>query len=421
MSDETREGPPRDVVPLSRWRALLARSRGARKRVDAILADPGAPLAVRRLPAEDLFFLVRSVGLDDAGELLGLAAPAQLRTCTDLDLWRRDRLDVDRTVAWLEALEALGPGRLAAAVDGFDVELLALLVRRHAQVHDRSLEERPPPDTPHAVVETPDGFYWLEFTSPDQRVTTLLARLLAQLYKVSADRAMAIVREARWSYPAELEESAYQFRSRRLEGLGFVEHHEALAVYQPIDVARLGVEQPPRAGGEPPPVLPVVFAEALADDVFLGRVLAAIDDAEALGRVAEAIVVLLNRVLAADLVDPGDLDVVLEVATRARDTLSLGLEHLAAGVVDAGVRCLGRFGVGTLFRVGHSLVLPHARRARQLRDRGVDDPDLLPLLEPRPLYPRALDVPPLAGARPFRTPADVARVGARLAELGAVR
>jgi hypothetical protein len=417
VSDDAHDGAPSDVVPLSRWRALLARSRGAQKRVDAILADPAAPLAVRRLPAEDLFFLLRSVGLDDAGELLGYAAPAQLRACADLDLWRRDRLDVDRTIAWLEALEGLGPVRLATVVDAFDVELLALLVRQHAQVHDRSLEERPPDDTPHAVVETPDGFYWLEFTSPDRRLTALLARLLDQIYKTNADRAMAIVREARWSYPAELEESAYQFRSRRLEELGFADHYEALGIYQPIDIERLGVEAPPRAGGEPPVVLPVVFAEALADDLFLGRVLAAIDDGEVLGRVADAVVVLLNRVLAADLVDPGDLDAVLEAATRARDTLSLGLEHLAGGVVGAGVGVLARLGVGTIFRVGYTLGLRLGRRATQLRDGGVDDPDLLPLLERRPLYPRALDAPPYAGARPFRTPADVARVEARLAAL----
>lgn len=417
MSDEPRGGVPSDVVPLSRWRALLARSRGARKRVEALLADPAAPLVVRRLPAEDLFFLVRSVGLEDAGELLGLAAPPQLRTCADLDLWRRDRLDVARAVAWLEVLEALGPARLAASLDAFDLELLALLVRRHASVYDRSLEEAPPPDTRHAVVETPDGFFWIEFTSPDRRTTTLLARVLDHVYKARADRAMAIVREARWSTTAELEESAYGFRSHRLEELGFADHYEALAVYQPIDVAALRVEHPPRSGAEPAVVLPVAFAEALAEDGFLARVLAALDDGEALARVADAVVVLLNRVLAADLVDPGDLDAVTEAAARARDTLSLGVEVVAAGAVDAGVAALGRFGVGTLFRAGYTATLRLARRARQLRDAGVDDPDLLPLLAPRPLYPRALDVPPFAGARPFRSRSDLERAEARLAAL----
>jgi hypothetical protein len=416
MSDDA-AGERTDVVPLSRWRALLARSRGARKRFEAILDDPAAPLTVRHLPAEDLFFLIRSIGLDDAGTLLGLAAPEQIRVCADLDLWRRDCLDVDRAVAWLEALDALGPARLTSALESFDLELLAFLVRRHANVYDRSLEERPPASTPHVVVETPDGFYWIEFTSPDRRVTTLLAHLIDQIYKADPDRAMAIVREARWSYAAELEESAYRFRSRRLEDLGFVDAFEALAVYQPIDLAGIGEVPPRRASGEPPAVLPVVFAEALVDEVFLGRVLAAIDDGRALGLVADALVVLLNRVLAADLVDPGDLDAVLEAATRVRDTLSLGLEHLGAGTVAGGVAALDRFGLGTVFRVGYTLTLRLGRRARRLRDAGVDDPDLLPLLEPRPLYPRALDVPPYAGARPFRTPADIARVEARLAAL----
>jgi len=416
----TDESPPpagRDVVPLSRWRALVARSRGARKRVEALLSDSAAPVTVRRLPPEDVFFLVRSLGLEDAGELLRLAAPEQLRVCLDLDLWRRDRLDVPRTIGWLEALEALGPARLAIAAEAFDLELLAFLVRRHARIYDRTLGEAPPDDTPRAVVETPDGFYWLEFGNRDRHVTALVARLLDQIYKARADLGMAIVREARWTTTSELEESAYQFRARRTADLGFVDHYEALAVYQPIDVERLEPLHPAHGRREAPSVLPVAFAETLAEETFLARVLATIDDADRLGELASALVTLLNKVLAADLVDPGDLDAVQEASARARDTLSLGLEYVADGVVEAGADAVVRHGLTTLFRVGYSLTERLARRATALSAEDVDDPDLLPLLETRPLFPRALDVPPFAGARPFRSRADVARVEARLAEI----
>jgi hypothetical protein len=290
-------------------------------------------------------------------------------------------------------------------------------VRKHATVHDVSLEESPHPDTQHPVVATPDGFYLLEFTSPNAKMTTLVARLLSQLYKAKADRAMSIVREARWSYPAELEEASYRWRTGRLADLGFMDDDDAPAVYAEIDPGR--VEPDARvAAADEPEVLPVAFAESLGEEGFLGRVLGTIDDGALLGGLSEALVMLLNRVLAADLVDAGDLDRVRETSARVRDTVSLGLEHAADGAVGRAEGLLRTVPLLTLFRIGYSLALPIARRGQALRGAGVDDPDLLPLLEPRPLFPRALDVPPLAGARPFRTRTDVESIDARLRELG---
>src|SRR4029453_10792684 len=44
---------PEGVVALSRWRAVLARSRNPRKRVDLLLADPQAAAIVPRIPVEE--------------------------------------------------------------------------------------------------------------------------------------------------------------------------------------------------------------------------------------------------------------------------------------------------------------------------------------------------------------------------------
>jgi hypothetical protein len=70
---------PEGVVALSRWRAVLARSRNPRKRLDLVLSDPQAADLVPRIPVEDLYYLVRGVGLADAGDVLRLASPEQLQ------------------------------------------------------------------------------------------------------------------------------------------------------------------------------------------------------------------------------------------------------------------------------------------------------------------------------------------------------
>jgi len=112
VADERSEG----VVALSRWRAVLARSRNPRKRLEMVLADPQAAALVGGIPTEELYYLVRAVGLTDAIEVLRLASPEQIQGFLDLDLWERDRLAPTRVFAWMEVLAELPPSVLGRAV-----------------------------------------------------------------------------------------------------------------------------------------------------------------------------------------------------------------------------------------------------------------------------------------------------------------
>src|SRR5205823_1353435 len=74
------------LVPSTRWRAMLARSRDPRRRLDLVVDHPHAAALVPLIPVEDFYYLVRSVGLPDAHEVLLLASAEQLQGCLDLDL-----------------------------------------------------------------------------------------------------------------------------------------------------------------------------------------------------------------------------------------------------------------------------------------------------------------------------------------------
>src|SRR5205814_9098787 len=91
------------VIPLSRWRAALARARRGRK-ADAILSEPDAEKLVPQLPVQDLYYAIKEVGLADAQELVALASPEQVCSFIDLDVWERDAIDERRLNAWIETL-----------------------------------------------------------------------------------------------------------------------------------------------------------------------------------------------------------------------------------------------------------------------------------------------------------------------------
>lgn len=420
MSDERTEA----VVPLSRWRALLARSRNPRKRLELLLAEPQAAALVPRIPVEDFYYLVRGVGLADALEALRLASAEQVQGCLDLDLWQRDRLSTPRLLAWLEVLTELPPRALMTIVRAVDPELVSLVIARHARVYDPSLRETPADDSPHIQYRTPDGTFVVEITMGSATAARILERFLDRLYRTDPDLAHSMLTEAKWSTIAELEEESYGWRTARLADLGFPSYDDAIGVYRLVDPTAPSPPertQTPEASSPEPPMLPVPFADSLGEESFLGRVLLEIDDAALMTNLSTGIVALLNRVLVADGVDPADVETVHEASARARDTLALGLEHLASGDVGRAKAILAATPLTHVFQVGYSLGAALGRRARALDQAGIDDPSLDALLEPRAMFPGGLDAEPTAGVRPMRSVADLRAVEAFLAELESQR
>ena len=113
-------------------RDLLATLRGS----------PNLPEAVARLEPAELHTLVRTVGLEDCGDIVALASPGQLARVFDADLWRSDRpgleaqFDADRFALWLEVLVDAGPAIAADKLAGLDVDFLTAALTKHLFVFD---------------------------------------------------------------------------------------------------------------------------------------------------------------------------------------------------------------------------------------------------------------------------------------------
>jgi hypothetical protein len=409
MTDDRPDG----VVALSRWRAVLARSRNPRKRLDLLMDDPLAASLVPRIPVEEFYYLVRAVGLEDSIDVLRLASTEQLQGCLDLDLWDRDRLSTPRVLAWLEVLAELSPSVLARTIHALDIELIALVLGKHARVYDRTVGEAPDDESTYVVHRTADAAFVVEFRTSNATAARTLETFIMRLYDGDPDLARALLTEAKWGTTAELEEASYRWRVARLADLGFPSYEDALAVYREVKPSAPVVSSPASSDLPDVRMLPVPFAEALGGDSLLERALFEIDDADLMTRLSAALVGFLNSVLVADRVDAADVDLVRDTTARARDTVSLALDHLTGGDLARATALLSEVGFVQLFRVGWSLTVALARRAHALDRAGVIDPNLDALLGPRPLYSQGLDPEPTGGERPFRTVADL-RVMERL-------
>lgn len=407
--------------PLARLRAQLAAPRGYR-RIDALLSEEDAPAAIARLSPNEVFELVHEVGFEDAQPLLELATPAQIQGCFDLDGWAKDALEVAPLKPWLAALLEVGFEKVGQVWGALDSELRALILQRQVKVYDVSLGEEPDEDNEAPIMATPDRFFMLELLG-DPDTQRLVQALVEDLYRADADLARHTIMAARSEPEAQLEEQSYRWRSGRLADLGYVDFYEALDLFRPLDAdaVQIGEGSQDQLGGDETK-LPLVVAEEVLGRSFLARAIGSIEEPAEAERLETALMILVNKVLAAGRAKPGQAEVVRRGALYATATLSLGLETVARGDLPRAQLALRSIALQRLFRVGYTVTHKLARLAQALAARSVTAGSptrelVAGLCSPRPLFSRAADEPPTSGMRPFESQADLRRAGELLTGL----
>jgi hypothetical protein len=403
--------------PLARLRAQLAGPRGYR-RIDALLSQDDAAGAVATLTPSEVFELVHEVGFEDAQPLIELATPKQLRGCFDLDGWNKDQLEMQSLKPWLIALAEAGFEKTGEVWGALDSELRALILQRQVIVYDTTQNEGPEEDNDAPMFPTPDRFFLLELKG-DEETQRITLTLVEDLYRADQALARHTIMSARSEPAAELEEMSYRWRSARLADLGYVDFYEALDLFRPLpsDQVKIGEGTQDRpALDEDTSQLPLAVAEEIVGRSFLARAMGLVDNNEEAERIEAAMLVLVNKVLAAGRAKPGQPEVVRRGALYATSTLSLGLEVVARGDLARGQQALASIGLARLFRVGYTVTHKLAKLASALAPRsltsGLPARELVAgLCSPRPLFARAADDPPMQGMRPFESQADLRRAG----------
>lgn len=423
------ERPPADVA-LDRARAELAGARG-RRRLEVLLGAPDPEALVQALPADELCFLVRDLGLADAAELVQLASPEQFRTFLDLDVWRGSTPHPARALPWLRAARA-GALRSDAAMDrwkhqlgALDPELVSLLLLDSLRIHD--LEREPDPELEgDRFLRTPEGRYLVEFRA--EGLDYLAVRgLVDDLFAADAFQATRLLESVRWDLRSELEESALRWRDARLADLGYPDMQEALSWFARPPAA---LTADPGLPARPPGFFLAEFRRGALLDRAAARL-----EAAAAERVEGQLAAAANAVMVAGAVDPGDMGAVRLAVESARAMLELGLEAVAGADESRAAEALATTPLKRLFQRGFGRLLELRRRAERLLQAGGAGTREAPLLDPplgealsalsrrRPLYFPGLEAPreewggPAAAAgepRPFLASAEVARTAAAL-------
>ena len=438
--------PAAAAAALATVRRTLATTSGKR-RLDAILDAPDPGALVRALPADELYFTIREIGLSDSVELVQLASPRQFQLLLDLDAWRQGTFEPRRALPWLRAARAgvleddKAAARWARKRRALDPELVRLLLRDAVLIHDLK-EDEDPEVASELTMRSPEGQFLVEFQVEGTEYLAMRG-LVDDLYAEEPFMAARVLSSIRWDLPSDLEETSLRWRQGRLADLGIPPLEEARSWYArpPARTAAAAANaEPPGTAARPPGF----FMAPLTDGSRLAVAAAALD-AEARDLLELQLLGAGNAVLVADGIDPVDLDEVRSAMAGARAMVELGLGALADAAPAAGGPAGGEAArdaelvattpVKRLFQEGFGRVLALCWRADRLLKGGGAGSRAVPLLDAplgevlsalssrRPRYWTGLDLPrdawgaAAAGAGPgrrFLTEADLARTAEAL-------
>ncbi len=335
----------------------------ARQKRDLILSAPEAERLVQSFSPETLFYTLKEIGSADAGDLLSLAMPEQVKSLFDLDCWNRDRPNVHRMREWIEAMADGGRRKLADALMGLDMEMMSILLRGYIKVH-RIEDAASSPDATANRFAQYDENYLIEFIRHDA-ISQHISDFIEEAFERDYNYFGGLMEEIYWGVEAELEEEAYQFRRARLNDRGFPDFFDAQSVFaylKPEQFLKIRAEYEPPSRADLPDDTEVIapeMAPAIADgDVSLfNTALTAGFASQGKRQLRSEMAMVSNQVLVARAVDFGDLEAVRVAVEMTHHYLNLALEHLAGGDLQSAIEHLRDTPLKLLFRLGVSLTI----------------------------------------------------------------
>lgn len=358
------------------------------KALDAILDAPQPVALVHSFPEEDFYFLINDIGLENSLELMRLASNRQWEYILDIEVWEKDRIEIQSVTRWLDLLLKVDSQRFIKWFLDEKTEFVEFYLFKNIEVGIRESDQDPS--------EFDKGFFTFDDTiyvrfredvfDPDAKereaepsIREHRDAFLSNFFRLLADYDHLIYQkvllESSSVIPAETEEEAYRLRNVRLAEKGFMPFDEAIGIYQslkPQNFEKQSVKHIVK-DDERRQLLPVPLYHAgmLKEDNLFTGALKRIEVNEVLEQVQTEFAGLCNQIVAADQETIRDREALGAIVKKACGYLNIGLEGLAAeGTlhdINRAAALIQKYPLAGIFRVGYGRALDLKWRAERWR------------------------------------------------------
>jgi hypothetical protein len=352
-----------NALPAEQQLEIVLKTRG-KERIHTLFLSEHAQELVHRLPELEVFLTVKEVGEKDAMDLISLTTPEQYQYLLDLDFWKKDQLDPEKALHWMEILIESGEEKVAQFIRSTDPEFIALLLKKF--LHVTTLEEESLEGRERVPFFTLDQHYYIDFEGKGAR--EVFQPFLQVLYRIDEKGYRRLMEAMIRELESDLEETGYRLRNGRLADYGFPDFEEALEIYRFINPDSLSVgESLPLTGQkETPQGSPTFYLTFQREGPFLTSILSKIDDPSVQNRLSYEMTALCNKAIMAEPLDQFDMDGMKRVTQKVFHTLNLGLQYLSKEEEEKALRILRSVPVQKIFQSGVGATLLLRKKAEEL-------------------------------------------------------
>ncbi|MBW1863137.1 MAG: hypothetical protein JRJ02_12310 [Deltaproteobacteria bacterium] len=350
LDRESLSNPSREIV-----RELFALS--GEDALNRILEQDNCHHLVQNMTRVDFFWLIKKIGENDSLPLLKMASLEQWQYLLDMEIWQKDRLDMDKTSIWLSRLQDADLERLVRWLyrDGISLAHYYFLKNIRVEIKKGGEDYDLPDD-----FFTLDNLYYIRIMN--KKHEEAIGNILRQMAREDYDRYQASLIDMNRFIPTEVEEEMYRMRNMRLNEDGFLPFHEAISVYSYLKISSLNMDQSPYKLYYPPekeintlvPITPLLYARG---SNFLAESAERISDTSLLDRIRLEFTGICNQILSADGLMVNDIEVLIKICRKAAGYINIGLEKLSGGNLALSEQFLKNNPLISIFRAGFGLAL----------------------------------------------------------------
>ncbi len=351
-------------LPVGEQLDIVLRARG-RDRLHSLFLSEHPEQLVQRLPELEVFLTVKEAGENDSLDLISLTTPEQFQYMLDLDFWKKDALDPEKVLQWMEILLETGEKKVTQFIQSTDLEFIALLLKKFLHVttmHGEHLE-----GMDKIPLFTLDQFYFVDFRGKKAR--EIFGPFLQILYGVDRKNYQRLMDSLIVEIESELEESGYRIRNGRLADYGFPDFEEALEIYRFANPDSFtggeGFSQAIRTegAGKESSFFYLTFQQ---EGPFFSSILSRMDDPHEQDRLKQEITALCNKAIVAEAIDLSNIAAMERVIKKVYHTLNLGLQYLSKDDKTKAFEILRSLPIQRLFQYGVGTTLLLRREAESI-------------------------------------------------------
>jgi hypothetical protein len=351
-------------LPAGNQLDMVLRARG-RDRLHYLFLSEHPEQLVQQLPELEVFLTVKEAGENDCLDLISLTTPEQFQYMLDLDFWKKDELDPEKVLQWMEILLEAGEKKVTQFIQSTDLEFIALLLKKFLHVTTMSGEHLEGMD--RIPLFTLDQFHFVDFRGKKTR--EVFEPFLQILYRVDKKNYQRLMDSLIVEIESELEEIGYRLRNGRLADYGFPDFEEALEIYRFANPDSFtggeGFSQviSPEEAGKEDSFFYLTFQH---EGPFFSSILSMTDDPHEQDRLKQEITALCNKAVVAEAIDLSNIAAMERVIKKVYHTLNLGLQYLSKDDETKAFEILRSLPIQRLFQYGVGTTLLLRRKAESI-------------------------------------------------------